>query len=133
MSKQIIFLSSLIFICLGCAQTRPGIDPILSDQDGLLRHVVLLGFKADISKTQIQAIQDSFIRMAEQIEQTYDFEWGTNISSNNRNQGFTHFFVITFLAQEDLEQYQVHPIHEQLKADTIPYVEKLLVIDYFKK
>lgn len=129
--KPAIFLTVVFIFLGGCAASGPNIDRTCN-QKRSLRHVVLFAFKNDTSADRIKEVTDSFERMAERIDHIHDFEWGRDISNQQRNQGFTHCFILTFRNTADLAEYQPHPLHEQLKKKTMPYLEKVLVIDYWK-
>ena len=68
-----------------------------SSADGkILRHVVLFKFKDTATPAQIQQIETAFRALPAQIPQVKSLEWGTNVSPENLNQGFTHCFLLTF-------------------------------------
>ena len=43
------------------------------------------------------------------VHQIIEFEWGTNISPENLDQGFTHCFLVTFNNAKDRDAYLPHP------------------------
>ncbi len=67
----------------------------------MLRHIVLFKFNDNIDADIIQFLTDAFARLPEQINQIIGFEMGTNVSSENLAQGFTHCFVVTFQNSAD--------------------------------
>jgi len=101
--------------------------------DQLLRHVVLLKFKDDTTDEQVGQIERAFCALPEKIDAIYDFEWGTDVSVENRQQGFTHCFLVTFLSEEDRARYLPHPAHKAFGELLGPYLDKVLVIDYWTK
>ncbi len=98
-----------------------------------LHHVVLLKFKDDATNRQIKDIENVFCAMPSKISAIYDFQWGTDVSIENRSEGFTHCFVVTFLNEADRAQYLPHPAHKELVSMSQPYLDKILVIDYWAK
>jgi len=99
----------------------------------VLRHVVLFKFKDNVTNQQIKNIEGAFCALPGKISSIYDFEWGTDVSIENRSDGFTHCFIVTFLNEADRAQYLPHPAHKELVSMSQPYLDKILVIDYWAK
>ena len=99
----------------------------------VLRHVVLFKFKDDVTSQQIKNIEGGFCALPGKIDSIYDFEWGTDVSIENRSEGFTHCFIVTFLNEAGRAQYLPHPAHKELVSISQPYLDKILVIDYWAK
>jgi len=99
----------------------------------VLRHVVLFKFKDGTTNQQIKNIENTFCALPSKIDAIYDFEWGTDVSVENRSEGFTHCFVVTFLSEEDRAKYIPHPAHKEFGSMLGPYLDKVLVIDYWAK
>jgi hypothetical protein len=99
----------------------------------VLRHMVLFKFKDDTTKEQIKKVESAFCALPAKINVIHDFEWGTNVSPENRSQGFTHCFVVTFLSEADRAIYLPHPAHKEFAATLGPYLDQVLVIDYWTK
>ena len=99
----------------------------------VLRHVVLFKFKDDTTREQIKKIENDFCALPGKINVIHDFEWGTDVSAENRSQGFTHCFVVTFLSEADRAIYLPHPAHKEFAAMLGPYLDRVLVIDYWTK
>ncbi|KAL0903202.1 hypothetical protein M5K25_027562 [Dendrobium thyrsiflorum] len=55
---------------------------------------------------------------------------GTDVSIENKNEGFTHIFVSTFESTEGIAEYLYHPAHVEYGKKSLPYVEKFIVFDY---
>jgi hypothetical protein len=99
----------------------------------VLRHVVLLKFKDGTTDEQVGRIERAFCALPDKIDAIYDFEWGTDVSVENRQQGFTHCFLVTFLSEEDRAKYLPHPAHKAFGKLLGPYLDKVLVIDYWTR
>lgn len=112
----------LLFSLFAAAQNKP---------TKLLRHVVLFKFKDDASAEQIKKVEEAFRKLPGQIKEIQDFEWGTNNSPENLNQGFTHCFFVSFRSEKDREVYLPHPKHKAFIAILEPVLDKVLVIDYW--
>jgi hypothetical protein len=98
---------------------------------GELRHVVLVQFKADATKAQVQEVIEQFGAMRKKIDVIAGFEWGTDVSVENLNQGFTHRLIVTFKDAKARDHYLPHPVHEEFKKLAIPRIEKVMVVDFY--
>lgn len=99
----------------------------------VLRHVVLFKFKDDATPAQIREVESAFAALPSKVDVIYDFEWGTDVSVENLQQGFTHCFVVSFLSEADRAKYLPHPDHKEFGRILGPYLDKALVIDYWTK
>ena len=97
----------------------------------ILRHVVLFKFKKDASKEQVQEIVDAFAGLKGKIKEIEDFEWGTDVSVENKSQGFTHGFVVSFASEKARDDYLPHPAHQEFVKLVGPRLEGVLVFDYW--
>ena len=55
----------------------------------VLRHVVLFKFTDTTQPADVKKIEDAFRALSGKISLIKDFEWGTNSSPENLNQGLT--------------------------------------------
>jgi hypothetical protein len=99
----------------------------------VLRHVVLFKLKDGITAEQVKKIENESCALPSKIDEIYDFEWGTDISVENLQQGFTHCCIFTFLSESDRDIYLNHPAHTEFGSRLKPYLDKLLVLDYWTK
>ena len=99
----------------------------------MLRHVVLFKFKPDTSQQQIKIIEDAFRALPTQIDAIHDFEWGTDVSVENKAHGFTHCFFVSFASEADRDAYLPHPAHKAFGGVVGPHLENVLVFDYWSK
>jgi Stress responsive A/B Barrel Domain len=97
----------------------------------LLRHIVLFKFKDDAAEADIKKVETAFRMLPSKIAQIAAFEWGTNNSPENLNQGFTHSFFVSFKNEEDRKTYLSHPDHLAFVDILKPQLDKVLVIDYW--
>lgn len=98
-----------------------------------LRHVVLFKFKDGSSAADIKKVEDAFRSLPSKIKEVKDFEWGTNNSPENLDQGFTHCFFVSFESEKDRDTYLPHPDHKAFVEVLKPYLDKALVVDYWAK
>jgi hypothetical protein len=95
----------------------------------VLRHVVLFAFKG--TPEEVQQVEAAFCRLPAQIAAIRAFEWGTDVSVENIQQGFTHCFLLSFASAADRDTYLVHPAHQAFGALIQPVLDKVLVVDYW--
>lgn len=109
-----------------------GLTSAAEDEGRLLRHIVLIQFKADTTEEQIAESVELF-KGLKKIEEVVDLEFGTNVSKEDRSGGLTHGFLLTFKSEEDLQTYIDHDLHKAFVVRVIPRVEKVVVFDYWNK
>jgi hypothetical protein len=98
---------------------------------GKLFHVVSFKFKDSASQDQIRQVTDAFRDLKKKIKEIQSYEWGTNVSPEKRNKGFTHAFVLTFKSDQARDAYLVHPDHKAFGALLGPILDDVLVIDFW--
>lgn len=98
--------------------------------DAPYRHVVLFKFKDTASKEQIKAVEDAFRELPKQVDTITGFEWGTNVSPEGKDEGFTHCFFVTFKDKAGLEVYLPHPAHKEFGSKLKGLIDKVLVVDF---
>lgn len=97
----------------------------------LLRHVVLFKFKDSASTQNIKKVETAFRALPQKIALIKDFEWGINNSPEKLNDGFTHCFFVSFKSEADRAAYLPHTAHLAFVEVLKPYLDKVLVIDYW--
>jgi hypothetical protein len=104
--------------------------PAAKASEGQYRHVVLFKFKDSATAEQVKAVEEAFRALPTKINSILDLEWGTNVSPEHKNEGFTHCFLVTFRDKEGVEAYIPHPAHKAFGALLHPVLDKVLVIDF---
>ena len=99
--------------------------------EGALRHVVLFKFKEGTTPAQLKAIEERFQGLPAKIPEIIDFEWGTDVSVENKAAGFTHCFLVTFRDTDGRDTYMPHPAHQDFVSLAGPAIDEVLVVDYF--
>ncbi len=97
---------------------------------GKIRHVVLYAHKDGTTEEQIKAIESESRKLIESIDLILDYEWGTNVGSGARSEGYTHCLLMTFESEAAVKEYVAHPAHQAFVKLAFPHLEKLLVLDY---
>ena len=98
-----------------------------------LYHVVSFKFKPDADPEQIKAAEAAFVELKEKIPTITSLNWGTNVSPEKRNKGFTHCFILTFASEKDRDDYLPHPAHKAFGKVLGPIVQDVFVIDFWSQ
>ncbi|HEY7120371.1 MAG TPA: Dabb family protein [Tepidisphaeraceae bacterium] len=99
----------------------------------MLYHVVALKFKPEAKPEQIKAAEEAFAALKTKIPGVVSQNWGTNVSPEQKNKGFTHCFVLTFASEKDRDGYLPHPEHKAFGKILGPVVADVLVIDFWSQ
>ncbi len=102
-------------------------------EDKVFRHVVLFKFKDSTTEAQVTEVVDAFRGLKKKIDVILDFEYGTDLSVENRSQGFTHCFLVTFADDKARDIYLPHPEHKKFGELVGPHLDKVLVVDYWSQ
>ena len=102
-----------------------------ADDEKVFRHVVLFKFKDGTSEAKVKEVVDAFRGLQKKIDVIKGFEWGTDVSTEGRAQGFTHCFFVTFADDKGRDAYLPHPAHKEFGALVGPVLDKVLVVDYW--
>ncbi|HEY2892820.1 MAG TPA: Dabb family protein [Pirellulales bacterium] len=97
----------------------------------ILKHVVLFKFKDSATPDQVAEVVRAFKDLKNKIDVIVDFEYGTDVSTENRAQGFTHCFLATFKDDKARDTYLVHPQHMAFGSLVGPRLDKVLVVDFW--
>ena len=103
----------------------------LDNPKKVLRHVVSINYKDDISKKQLDTAIRDFTDLQEKIPEIIGFEWGLNNSTEGKSKGFTHCFILTFKDEIARDTYLHHQEHLLLVERVKPVIEDVLVIDFW--
>jgi hypothetical protein len=98
-----------------------------------LQHVVCFKFKTTASAQDIKQVEEAFQALKQKIPQVVTLEWGTNVSKEKRDKGFTHCFVLSFKSEKDRDTYIEHPEHKAFGKLVGPVLDDVFVIDFWSK
>ena len=105
-------------------------------QDKVLRHVVMFGFKPEVTAEQVKAVEEAFGELPSKIDLIKDYEWGTDCSPEGLQQGLTHCFFVTFHSEADRDAYDaylVHPAHKEFGKVLGNKASAVTVLDYWTR
>ena len=140
MVRSILYLAAGAIFLTGCISVHEvktehttTLAPHVQKPAHVLRHVVLFKFKDGTSAEQVREIEMGFCALPGKIDAIHDFEWGTDVGTQNLSQGFTHCFIVTFISEADRDKYLPHPAHKEFAAMLGQHLDKVLVVDYWTK
>jgi hypothetical protein len=102
-------------------------------ETGVLRHVVLFKFKDGTPADQVRLVERKFGELRSKIPGIIGYEWGTNVSPEKLDQGFTHCFFVSFADAAARDAYLPHPAHQDFVSVLVPHLDKVLVVDYVSR
>ena len=101
-------------------------------QQQSVRHIVIFKYKTGTTPEQINEVTEAFRALQKKIPGITAFEDGVNNSPENKNQGFTHVYTVTFESEAARNAYLPHPEHRkfgQLLGNSGIFVDAF-VVDY---
>jgi len=101
-----------------------------SNAEGKLRHVVAFKFKEGTAREKIKEVEDAFRDLKKKIKEIQDYEWGTNVSIDDRIQSCTHGFILSVKNETDRDTYLDHPAHTDFGSRFGPVLDDVFVIDF---
>jgi hypothetical protein len=120
------------FVVLICALLVSGIIMNASAADKL-NHVVCFKFKTTAAPADIKKVEEAFQALPKQISLVQSLEWGTNVSKEKRDKGFTHCFLLSFKSEADRDAYIEHPAHKAFGKLVGPVLDDVFVLDFWAK
>ena len=106
--------------------------PAQEDQSNKrLFHVVSLKFKEGTSKEKIKEVEEAFTGLREKVPGIAFLTWGTNVSPEKHDKGFTHCFVLVFNTDKERDDYLVHDEHKKFGSVLGPVLGDVMVIDFW--
>ena len=104
-----------------------------TNANGKLIHMVSFKFKPTATPLQIKEVEDAFSALKKKIPQIVSYEWGTNVSPEKHDKGFTHGFILSFKSAADRDVYLGHPDHKKFGELVGPVLADVFVIDFWAK
>lgn len=121
-----------LFIILLAALLTPAIVSTAAAAEKL-QHVVSFKFKSTATADDINKVVQAFAALQKQIPLIKSFEWGTNVSPEKKDKGFTHCFILSFKSDKDRDAYLVHPDHKAFGKLVGPLLDDVFVFDFWAK
>lgn len=89
----------------------------------MVRHIVLIRFRPDVSAETIQALWDELSSIKGKIVGLGAIHAGRSQSPEKIERGYLHGFTVDFADWDALAVYQDHPDHKQLGAKLVAYAD----------
>lgn len=100
----------------------------------MIRHIVLLRFKPEITENTIAEFFDDLHKIKQKIPGILDITSGKSQSPEQMERGYMHGFVVDFADWKTLQAYQDHPEHKTLGANLVNAAQNgingILVVDF---
>ena len=126
-------LSLLLALFVGVSFNAVAASDSGKKTKGKLHHVVAFKFKPTATKEQIKQVVDAFKDLKKKIKEVHTLKWGTNVSPEKHDKGFTHVFLLTFQTEQDRDAYLVHPDHKAFGEKLKPILDDVLAIDFWSE
>ena len=143
MFKNLLCCVIVAIVCTGCVSVNSGKHCTMSKAEcqkaclkecpKMLKHVVLFKFKEGTTPEKIKEVENAFASLPGKIDVIKGFEAGINVSPENRSEGFTHCFVVSFSNEADRDAYLIHPAHKEFGKSLGGCLDKVLVVDYWSR
>lgn len=137
MNYKLIIIAVLfgVYGCSNATKTNTATTNLKEEVDSgkQLRHVVLFKFKDSAAQANILKVEAAFNALPAKIQEIKGYEWGLNNSPEGLNKGFTHCYFLTFNSAKDRDAYLIHPDHVAFGQVLSPYLDDVLVVDYWNE
>jgi hypothetical protein len=135
MHNPTIIVAGLLVLAASLQAIAADQDLIAKDSSAgkALYHVVSLKFKEGTTPEQIKAVEEAFAALKTKIPGIMSLHWGTNVSPEKHDKGFTHCFVLTFASDKDRDAYLVHAEHKAFGQVLHPVLGDVMVLDFWAK
>ena len=96
----------------------------------MVRHILLVKFKAQVSEQDITVLEQAFYQLKESIPNIETVEFGKNNSPEGLNKQYTHAVLMTFTDEKARDVYLTHEKHESFKTLFVSMIDDIIVFDY---
>lgn len=127
----LFFTLLLVSSCTNSTEISKAETPVKEEITKQLRHLVLFKFKETATPADIQKVEVAFAALPSKIKEIKNYEWGLNNSPEGLEKGFTHCFFLTFDSEAGRAVYLPHPAHKAFGEVLSPYLDDVLVFDYW--
>lgn len=118
-------------LCLATTISTSALAATSSAAKTKLIHMVSFKFKDTATPAQIKEVEDAFRGLKKSIPQIRSLEWGTNVSPEKHDKGFTHAWILSFKSAKDRDAYLVHPEHKKFGQKLGPVLGDVFVVDFW--
>lgn len=130
--KNLLLLLLTVLVALSFSAVAAD-APANKSKKGKLFHVVSIKFKETATQEQIKSVEDAFRALKTKIPTIASLKWGTNVSPEKHDKGFTHCFILSFDSPKDRDAYLAHPDHKAFGILLGPVLADVFVVDFVAK
>jgi len=98
--------------------------------DKLVRHLIGLKFKPELTPQQRQEIIEASDLLPGQIPEILAYERGPNTDRRGLSAGIDYAILLTFRSQQDLQTYRDHPWHREMANKYRPWLADMVFVDW---
>ena len=96
----------------------------------MLKHVVLMKFKADVVEKDIADLERGLGALSEKIPEILGYEFGRDVVRSERSYDFA--LLSSFADLEALKRYQVQPDHQIVLKQVLRMCDSILAVDFLQ-
>ena len=96
----------------------------------MLKHVVLMKFKADVVEKDISDLERGLGALPEKIPEILGYEFGRDVVGSERSYDFA--LLSSFADLEALKRYQVQPDHQIVLKQVLRMCDSILAVDFLQ-
>ncbi|MEQ1899113.1 MAG: Dabb family protein [Devosia sp.] len=89
----------------------------------MIRHIVLIKFRDDISRERRELIYDGLRALVGQIDGLINATFGPNVSPEGLSKGFRDGFIMDLRDADARDRYLAHPVHQAAGARLVEAAE----------
>ena len=123
----------IVLLAIACMSLPALAADSSAKKGGKLNHVVSFKFKESATPEQIKQVEDAFRGLKKKIKEIKGLEWGTNVSPEKHDKGFTHCWILSFDSDKDRDAYLIHPDHKAFGKLVGPVIGDVFVVDFWAK
>lgn len=83
----------------------------------MIKHIVLVRFKKEVSTSQIQQIFEKIGALETILPSMKSFDYGKYNGSSERHKGFDYAFYMEFDTVQERDEYLLHPEHVKVGGE----------------
>jgi hypothetical protein len=96
-----------------------------------LKHIVLFRFNDSANEAYLEQIHTQLMALQDTVDELQAIEGGTDVSTENLNDGFSHCYIMTFASIADKDSYLQHASFQAFGDLLKQNLEKIMVMDYW--
>lgn len=95
----------------------------------MIFHTVLLKLKPETTPSEVEATLELVRGLPQKIEGITSVIAGANLHTTQKNQGYTHGFILIFDTKEHFRAYAPHPDHQPVSKELQRICQQIIDFD----